>query len=104
MRALLAFFLVLLITTPARAHEMRPAFLDMHEREQDAFTVLWKVPAMGDRRLALYLRLPESCKPEGEPLRSIENNAYLERSFVTCGGGLKGKEIVIDGLRGTLTD
>lgn len=104
MRAFLAFFLVLIITTPARAHEMRPAFLDMHEMEQDAFAVLWKVPAMGERRLALYLRLPENCKTQAEPVRTIENNAYLERSFVTCAGSLKGKEIVIDGLRGTLTD
>jgi hydrogenase/urease accessory protein HupE len=62
------------------------------------------VPALGDMRLGLYLRLPESCKAKVEPVRSIEGNAYRERSIVFCEGGLRGKPIAIDGLRATLTD
>ncbi len=59
----------------------------------------------GRMRLGLDLRLPENCKAKDEPLRSIENSAYLERSQVSCPGGLRGREITIGGLRGsTLTD
>jgi hypothetical protein len=103
-RTLLTMLLALPLGAPAVAHELRPAFLDLHEVAQDKFAVLWKVPAMGDRRLALYLRLPENCKTREEPLRSIENAAYLERSVAFCPGGLGGREIAIVGLDATLTD
>jgi len=93
-----------LLAAPATAHEMRPAYLDMQETRAEEFSVLWKVPARGDLRLGLYVELPQTCIPKAEPLRSIEANAYTERWVVVCGGGLKGKEIVIDGLPATLTD
>jgi hydrogenase/urease accessory protein HupE len=89
---------------PASAHEMRPAYLDIRETKADEFAVLWKVPALGEMRLGLYLQLPETCRPKAEPVRSIEGNAYRERSTVFCDGGLSGKPIAIDGLRATVTD
>jgi hydrogenase/urease accessory protein HupE len=102
--ALLGLILAALLTTPAIAHEMRPAYLDMKETAPDVFAVVWKVPARGDMRLGLYLRLPDSCQPRAEPSRTIESDAYLERSTVHCDGGLKGREIAIDGLQATMTD
>ncbi len=101
-------FVVLLIQgllmTQAVAHEMRPAYLDMRETAANEFSILWKVPALGDRRLGLYVQLPGSCKPSAESIRAIEGNAYLERWTAICAEGLKGKEIAVDGLRSTLTD
>lgn len=102
--ALLAILLQALIGTPAIAHELRPAYLDLRETAADEFSVLWKVPALGDMRLGLYARLPETCKAKAEPVRAIENGAFTERWRVACEDGLKGQEIVIDGLRSTLTD
>lgn len=89
---------------PAAAHELRPGYLDMRETAPDEFAVVWKVPARGDARLALHVRLPDTCKPNGEPVRTIEGAAFFERWTVTCPGGLKGHDIIIDGLRTTLTD
>lgn len=104
-RVLLALMLGLALGSPsASAHEMRPGFLSIKEKGSDEYSVLWKVPALGDKRLGIFLRLPENCKTRGEPLRSIEDAAYLERSTVICVGGLKHKEIFIDGLNATLTD
>ena len=102
--ALLFCLMQALLATPSNAHEMRPAFLDIRESAADEFTVVWKVPAQGDRRLSLYARLPDACKAKAEPVQSIAAAAYFERWTATCPGGLKGKEIVIDGLRSTLTD
>jgi hydrogenase/urease accessory protein HupE len=90
--------------TSAIAHELRPAFLDLRETAVDEFTVLWKVPALGDLRLGLYVRLPNSCKVKAEPVRAIQADAFFEKSSVVCRGGLKGQEIVIDGLRSSMTD
>lgn len=89
---------------PAIAHELRPAYLDMREQAPGEFAVLWKVPALGDLRLGLYVRLPDSCKPTAEPIGVIEAGAYFERWSVACPGGLKGREIIVDGLRSTATD
>lgn len=86
------------------AHEMRPAYLDIREMAPDEFSVVWKVPARGEMRLGLYVRLPESCKAAGEPTRSIKDGAFLERWTALCVNGLKGQEITVDGLGSTMTD
>jgi hydrogenase/urease accessory protein HupE len=101
---LLAFLVQASLVTSAVAHEMRPAYLYLHEKAADEFSVLWKVPALGDLRLGIYLRLPETCKPKAEPTRAIEGAAYIERWTAICPEGLRGKEIAIDGLRSTVTD
>lgn len=90
--------------SPAFAHELRPAYLEMRETADNEFAVLWKVPALGDMRLALYLRLPDSCSAKSEPVRAIEGGAFLERWMAVCEGGLAGQVIGVEGLRTTLTD
>ncbi len=101
---LLILLAQVLLATAAAAHEMRPAYLDLRETVADEFSVLWKVPALGDMRLGLYVRLPGICKPKAESTKAIEENAYLERWTAICTEGLKGREITIDGLRATMTD
>lgn len=102
----LALFVLLpaMFAGVASAHEMRPAYLEIRETAPDVFAVLWKVPAMGNQRLGLYVRLPDSCDAGTEPVGSIVANAFYQRWTATCPGGLKGGEIVIDGLRETMTD
>ena len=101
---LLMLLVLMLLTAPVTAHEMRPAYLDMRETAPNEFSVVWKVPALGEMRLGVYVRLPESCKASSEPVRSIEGGAFLERWTAICEGGLKGQGITIDGLRSTMTD
>ena len=100
---LLALLVQAFLATSVVAHEVRPAYLELRETKPDEFSVLWKVPALGDMRLGLYLQLPETCKPKADPVRSIEGGAYTERWTAACSGGLKG-HITIDGLRSTVTD
>ena len=105
MTRLAALLLIILaLVRPAAAHELRPAYLELAEGSSDHFAVLWKVPAAGDRRLGLYLRLPASCRNVTEPAAVIENSTHLERWQVVCDGGLKDQKITIEGLRSTLTD
>lgn len=101
---LLLVLLPFLAGVPARAHELKPAYLDLREVAPGAFKVLWKVPAIGEMRLGLTAHLPENCVARTEPVRSIETGAYLERWTADCSGGLKGRTISIDGLSATLTD
>ena len=102
--AMLALMLQAFMSTSAMAHEMRPAYLDMKETAPDVFAVVWKVPALGEMRLGLYVRLPVTCRPRAEPTKTIEGGAYFERWTAFCDGGLKGREINVEGLRATMTD
>ena len=94
----------LMLAGAASAHEMRPAYLEITQRAADQYAVLWKVPAAGDKRLGLYVRMPEACKTMAGQIATIVDGAYFERWTIACAGGLAGREIGIDGLRTTLTD
>lgn len=98
----IACALVLLaIGARARADELRPAFLELRERAPNEYAVVWKTPAMGDMRLGIYVRLPEGCRAKAEPIRMIEGGSFFERWTAVCANGLKGREIMLDGLRTT---
>ena len=107
--ALLACLIVTVAATAwlaptAQAHESRPAYLQITLTESDEVRALLKVPAIGDKRLGLYLKLPENCVVSAEPARSVIDNAFTESSVHICDGGLVGKMVSIDGLQSTLTD
>lgn len=102
--AILAAHFAAFVAAPASAHEVRPAYLDMREIASDEFTIVWKVPVQGQMRLGLAVRLPSSCRKSGEPTGSIEESVYLERWTISCPGGLKGREIGVEGLTSTMTD
>jgi hydrogenase/urease accessory protein HupE len=103
-RLLLLLLVFLAKAVPATAHEIRPAYLQVDETAHTQFSVLWKVPASGDRRLALYVRFPAECRNLGEPAGSMDGGAYFERWKMSCDGGLKGKSVTVDGLRTSMTD
>jgi hydrogenase/urease accessory protein HupE len=90
-------------TASVEAHEVRPAYLEIRETAPGAFDVLWKVPARGEYRLSLHVRLPGQCG--GAPLHgSFVEGAFVEQWQASCPGGLVGRTIAIDGLSATRTD
>lgn len=96
--------LVGLLARPTHADELRPGYLDLRERSAESFAVLWRVPAMGDRRLAIHPRLPPSCRPLSEPSSVFEASFYTERWVALCQGGLQGATLTVDGLATSATD
>jgi hydrogenase/urease accessory protein HupE len=92
------------IVCVAQAHELRPAFLDMKEIASDQFAVVWKVPAIGDQRLALDVQLPDNCSEKTQPVAALEDYYLITRWTTFCADGLRGRDIGVSGLRTTLTD
>jgi hypothetical protein len=93
------------LATNVSGHEMRPAYLQLHQTGADTYDVFWKVPAVSDSmRLSLYVQLPQSCSNLAPPRASFANGAYTEQWSVNCAGGLSGSTVRIDGLSATLTD
>jgi hydrogenase/urease accessory protein HupE len=103
-RLLAAAFLLLAAHSGVDAHELRPGFLEIRQTGEETYDIRFKVPARGDMRLGLHVRLPPVCA-ETEPRQSERAGAALvEHLAVQCPGGLAGREVSIDGLSGTFTD
>jgi hydrogenase/urease accessory protein HupE len=96
--------ILLLPVAVARAHETRPAYLEIHELQIGQYRVVWKRPILGDVALPLDLRLPEICHDVQAPTRYATLGALTERRVITCDGGLAGKSVAIDGLEASITD
>jgi hydrogenase/urease accessory protein HupE len=88
----------------ALAHELRPGFLEIREIGPATYDVRFKVPARGDMRLGLYVRLPAECTATGPNRTERPGSAFLESMSMTCPGGLAGKQVSVDGLAATFTD
>lgn len=87
----------------AQAHEVRPGYLQINQLDASTYDLLWKIPAKGDQRLGLYVRLPDNCQ-NSEMTSIFAGGAYIERWQAACEGGLKDGIIAIDGLEATRTD
>jgi len=88
----------------AFAHEVRPAYLRIQQIDTDRFDVLWRVPARGELRLGIYVRMPENCTAASQPKAWEEGGTYVERWTTDCPGGITGRQVVIDGLSATVID
>ncbi|WP_119274516.1 HupE/UreJ family protein [Taklimakanibacter deserti] len=104
-RLILAIWaLAVIVVGQAQAHDLRPAYLALTETAPDAYAVFWKVPAMGERRLAIAPQLPRSAI-ESTPREGVFlADAYVERWAVRAPAGLTGDTIAIDGLAESRTD
>ncbi len=97
--------LLVSLASPAWAHEVRPAYLELRQTRPDTYDVLWKVPARGETmRLALDVEFPADCTRVSEPRRSFANDAFFDQWSVKRAGGLTGARIAIAGLSATSTD
>jgi hydrogenase/urease accessory protein HupE len=103
-RTIVFFLLAGCFMTDVRADESRPAHLQLKLTDTENVAMVFKVPALGDRRLSLYPRMPGNCDAVSPPSAQIIDNAYTERATYRCTGGLIGQTVSIDGLSGTLTD
>lgn len=96
--------LAILYAGGARADELRPGYLDLRERAADSFAVLWRVPASGDRKLAIDPRFPSTCRALAEPSRAFEASFFTARWNIRCSAGLQGATLTVDGLATSATD
>jgi hydrogenase/urease accessory protein HupE len=104
-RWLLALLVALAVSgSNARAHELRPGFLEIREQAGEIYDIRFKVPARGDLRLGLTVRLPENCAETGALSTQRAGAAFLESRKVRCAGGMVGRELFVEGLAATFTD
>jgi hypothetical protein len=106
-RALLFCYIAgtLALAASARAHEARPAYLEIKETAPGQFSVLWRTPVLAGMRLPVALKLPESVRNMQEPSIQELNDSLIERRWIEAGPkGLAGKRMEFPGLQLTITD
>ena len=104
---LVAIFLLasLLAVPTARAHEARPAYLEIKETSPNQFSVVWRTPVLAGMRLPVVLTMPGDVKNLKEPVEQELADSRLERRWIDAGAtGLATKRIEFPGLQLTITD
>ncbi|VAW64658.1 Membrane protein [hydrothermal vent metagenome] len=103
LKVLLCFMLFCLANL-CFADEVRPGYLELKENSPNVFSVLWKVPAKGNKTLSLQAQLPHNCTNKTQADAQLINGAYIQRWITACNGGLVEQEISITGLDTINTD
>ncbi len=102
---LVALAALLALLPAARAHETRPAYLELKETGPGQYSVLWRTPVLAGRRLPVALKLPDGVRNLGEPTVQELTDSLLERRSIDAGpAGLAGRRIEFPGLQLTITD
>jgi len=100
-----ALLVLLLASFNARAHESRPAYLELKETAPGQWSVLWRTPVLAGMRLPLVLQLPDDVRNLKEPTVQELTDSLVERRQVDTGpNGFAGKRIEFPGLQLTITD
>lgn len=102
---LLVAISLLTVARPARAHEVRPAYLEICETAPGRYALLWRTPLLSNMRLPVVLRLPDGVRDLREPTVQELTDSVLERRTIDAGAsGLAGRRIEFSGLQATITD
>lgn len=97
---------ILLAVAPARAHEVRPAYLEVTQPSATVYNVVWKQPTLGDIAVHLVPHLSNGWL-ERPPQQQYTAGGFLIRTWrieLERGNALNGTSITIEGLEDTLTD
>ena len=86
------------------ADEIRPAYLEIKESANNLYSVLWKVPSKGEKKLSLHPQFHDSCIEKTQVMTHQVNASFIQRWIITCTNGLQNKAVSIPGLELTNTD
>jgi len=89
----------------ARAHEVRPAYLQIDEVGPGRYQLLWRTPVLSGMHLPVVLRLPTEVHDVTARAAQELSDSLVERRVIDAGAqGLAGKRIEFVGLQATITD
>ena len=75
----LLLFVIFLMGTLVKAHEVRPALLEVKEIRAGVFDVMFKIPAIGNQVIKLSLVFPEGFEPIGPMVPLLKPGALVTR-------------------------
>ncbi len=103
-RLILAAGILMAVARPLAAHEVNPGYLELREESAGRYRVLWKHPKPGEVPIHLTPVFPAECRDAGGQRPDSTRNALLLRITLECAGGIRGKQLGVEGLEGGTTD
>ncbi|MET0164766.1 MAG: HupE/UreJ family protein [Vicinamibacterales bacterium] len=88
----------------ARAHDARPAYLEITQTASDRYDLLWRIPVLSGMPLPVLLKLPDGLREVTAPHTQELSDSLVERRVIEAPGGLAGRRIEFLGLQGTISD
>ncbi|QJB69770.1 HupE/UreJ family protein [Parasphingorhabdus halotolerans] len=102
---ILSGIVVLFVTnTPARADELRPAYVELTQQSAKQWTLLWKASAQSRLGATGEAIVPENCEVRGAPQKRFANTNILTTLTLSCNGNLEGQNIGLKALELSSTD
>ena len=99
------WFLLVLFSTPATAHESQPGLLELKQLGPERYEVTWRAPIYYGKPHPAELLLPEAWQTVGEPtMRQLPDSELYNRIVDVAGGSVDGDIIRFPGLESTITD
>jgi len=87
-----------------RAHDARPAYLEITQTTSDRYDLLWRIPVLSGMPLPVLLKLPDDILAVTAPHTQELSDSLVERRVIEAPGGLAGRRIEFLGLQGTISD
>ncbi len=89
---------------PARADELRPAYIELQQKTETMWSAKWKASARSRLGKSGALILLDICKAGGEAERQPQSDNIITRLDMRCTGPLRGRSIGLSGLESSNTD
>ena len=98
------FLLFIFCFSLTKADILKPAYLEVIQKNKSTYSVLLKLSAEEGKKPLLRVRTIKGCKEEKSRLVGFVNGSYMERYDLVCDDKLKGKIISLEGLENKKID
>ncbi len=97
------FGLLIALTAPASADELRPGYLELTQRDAAHWDLIWKAPVLGGLATRSRPLLPDFCKVTPGPVR-LQGAVLIATAKLDCSRSLDGASIGLTGMETSFTD
>ncbi len=104
MRIFLTLVTCWLFAVPALADELRPAYVELTQKDETTWELLWKASAQSRLGATGEAIIPGNCKGLGEPKKRFANTNILTTLTLSCDGNLEGQNTGLKALELSSTD
>jgi hydrogenase/urease accessory protein HupE len=97
-------FFISLWSISSWSHEIRPAYLQITQIDNQEYKVLWKIPAMGDMVLKIYPEFDGGFELKQEGFSKRVSGSVINTYTLTGSNELAGSHLSIVNLKKTMVD
>ena len=95
---------LMIVSFEARAHDARPAYLEIRQTTSDRYDLLWRTPVLSGMPLPVLLKFPDGIHDVVAPHTQELSDSRVERRLIEAPGSLAGRRIDFVGQQGTIAD